>query len=90
MKKIQDMMAEEKNKRKSSSSLDSKYQKQEELTEKQEELTEKKIEKKRRRPKSEKSISFPSKSRSFFKRHPIPHLRYLLQQNLKMKYSKKK
>ena len=83
LKDIKSMIAEQKGRKKSSSSSDSKYQNNEEVNDK-------KMEKKKERAKSEKISSIPSKTHFLsFKRHPIPYMRYLLKQNIKMKNSKK-
>jgi len=77
------MIAEQKGRKKSSSSSDSKYQNNEKVNDK-------KMEKKKERAKSEKISSILSKTHFLsFKRHPIPYMRYLLKQNIKMKNSKK-
>ena len=83
LKDIKSMIAEQKGRKKSSSSSDSKYQNNEEVNDK-------KMEKKKDRAKSEKISFIPSKTHFLsFKRHPIPYMRYLLKQNIKMKNSKK-
>ena len=83
LKNIKNMIAEQRERKKSSSSSDSKYQNNEEVNDKI-------MDKKKERSKSEKISSIPSKPRFMsLKRHRIPYLKYLLQQNIKMKKSKK-
>ena len=83
LKEIKKMISELKERIKLSSSSNLKYQNNEEVNDK-------KIEKKKERDKSQKAISIPIRQNFLnLKRHRIPYLRYLLQQNIKMKNSKK-
>ena len=84
LKDIKKMISELKERIKLSSSSNSKYQNNEGVNDK-------KMKKKKERDKSQKAISIPIRQNFLkLKRHRIPYLRYLLQQNIKMKNSKKK